>query len=238
MAKRYKGCKPDIQVSSSLKMIEGSQAWSPNQQSGMRFAKQKHAYAARRAFKLLPCRRNGVMRVRAIGAMLLLFGSALTACSQQIRILIIEANHGKPVIDECLNISLGPWHGTDLLASTNKDGAIVLSLDKDRASVETVLGKACNGLASKQPVPFTGPLTTISVLPDWYVSCQYSKKLTKDPAWLNASPAQRIPSFAVHDILSQGVVATNSCSKLRPTPHPGELVLVVRKRTFWEGMKS
>ena len=168
------------------------------------------------------------MRTRLITAILLPLASAWTACSQQIRILVVEAKHGKPVPGECVNISLGPFHGADLLASTNIDGVVMLSLDKDHASAETVLGRACNGLASKQPVSFSGPLTTISVLPDWYVSCQHS----------NANPAQRIPSFAVHDILSQGVVAANSCSKLKLTPHPGELVLVVRKRTFWEGMKS
>ena len=178
------------------------------------------------------------MRTRLITTISLSLALALTACSQQIRIVVVEAKHGNPVPGECVNISLGPFHGADLLASTDKDGVIALSLDKDHASAETVLGRACNGLASKQPVSFSGPLTMISVLPDWYVSCQYSKKLTKDPAWLSGSPAQRIPSFAVQDILSQGVVATNSCSKLKPTPHPGELVLVVRKRTLWEGMKS
>ena len=178
------------------------------------------------------------MTLRLTVTLLLSLVSALTARSQQIRIVVLEAKHGKPVPGECVNISLGPFHGADLLASTNIDGVVVLSLDRDHASAQTVLGRACSGLASKQPVSFSGPLTTISVLPDWYVSCQYSNKLTKDPAWLNASPAQRIPSFAVQDILSQGVVAANSCSKLKLTPHPGELVLVVRKRTFWEGMKS
>jgi hypothetical protein len=178
------------------------------------------------------------MRTHLVAAILLSFGPAAAACSQQIRIVVVEAQHGKPVSDECLNISLGSWHGADLLGSTNQDGVVILSIDKDQVSVEPVPGRKCNGMASVKPLPVTTLPTSVSIVPDWYVSCQYSKKLEKDPAWLRESPAQRIPSFSVQEVLIHGMVATNSCSNLNPLPKPGHLVLVVRKRTFWEGMKS
>jgi hypothetical protein len=178
------------------------------------------------------------MRSSVIAMLLLSIGWVASGQSQQMRIVVIEAQHGKPVSDECLNISFGSWHGTDILARTNEDGVVILSIEKDRVAAETVPGHPCNGFSSTKPLSDGQRPTTISVLPDYYVSCQYSKALVKDPAWLSESSSQRVPSFAVQDILTRGIVATNSCSKLNPTPKPGELVLVVRKRTFMEGMRS
>lgn len=178
------------------------------------------------------------MKPLATALWLSFFSGLASARAQQIRIVVIDAHHGKPVTDECLNISLGPWHGADILAPTNKEGAVVLTLGNNRVSAEPVVGKTCNGMSSTKPLQVDSLPTSISVLSDWYVSCQYSKKLTKDPAWLRASPSERIPSFAVKEILGSGVVASNSCSQINLTPKPGELWLVVRKRTFLEGMRS
>jgi len=158
--------------------------------------------------------------------------------AQQIRVVIIDARHGKPITDECINISLGPWHGTDLIAPTDKDGAVVLTLSSHEVVAKPVVGRNCNGMASTKPVRVESLPTDIAVLSDWYVSCQYSKKLTKDPAWLQASPSERIPSFSVKEILDTGIVATNSCSHLHPAAKPGDLFFIVRKRTFLEGMRS
>jgi len=88
-------------------------------------------------------------------------------------------------------------------------------------------------------IPFAKAQEFIAVLPNSNVSCQYSKEQTKNPAWLHNPMYQHwIPSFALHDILADGVVATNACSKLKPTPTSGELILVVRKVTFLEMMRQ
>lgn len=177
------------------------------------------------------------MKLRLFSAIFALFQLyAMATHSQQIKIVVMDAHHGKPVANESINISLGPWHGADLLASTGKDGTILLSLERNEVSVPLPVGRSCGGLASTKPLSIAS--IRLSVLPDWYVSCQYSTKLTHDPAWLQANPAERIPSFAVKDILSSGVVATNSCTKFAPTPEPGKLVIFVRKRTFLEGLRS
>lgn len=173
-------------------------------------------------------------------AMVLCLASAASACSQQIHVVVVEAHHGKPVPHECINVSFGAWHGTDIIAATDDDGVATITIDHDQVRAKPVAGKMwCQGASpTAKSISTPQPPTTISVLTDWYVSCQYSKKLTEDPAWRNESPAQRIPSFSIQEILSHGVVATNSCSKLAPTTKPGDLVLVVRKRTFMEGMRS
>ena len=173
-----------------------------------------------------------------IMAVLLCLSSSMSACSQQIRILVVEARNGKAVTDECLNVSFGLWHGTDIMAPTDEHGIASLLIDGQEVSATPVSSKTCRGFSFSKLLSADTSITRVSVLPDWYVSCQYSKQLTNDPAWLNASPSQRIPSFSIRDILDHGIVATNSCSKRVISAKPGELVLVVRKRTFWEGMKS
>jgi hypothetical protein len=175
-----------------------------------------------------------------IAAAIALFGaSAIGMSSQQtIHVRVVESKHLRPVTDECLNITLGKWRGAELFLPTDSAGQIALTIEDDKVSALFVPAKACNTSSISGPTPFDSLAHEISIVTDEYVSCQYSGKLVKDPAWRNASPAQRIPSFSVQEILDHGITATNSCTKLRPTAKPGELIIVVRKRTFLEGMRS
>ena len=50
------------------------------------------------------------------------------ARSQEIRIRVLNAHNGKPISNECVSVSLGPWHGADLIAPTNREGAVALHL--------------------------------------------------------------------------------------------------------------
>ncbi len=173
-----------------------------------------------------------------LALMIVCLGVTAMVHAQQIRVIVLDAHNGKPVPFECLNVTLGVWHGADILARTDQSGVALITVDADDISANPVPGKPCLGIPSTKTIPSAGQLTTLTVVPDWYVSCQYSKKQVKDPVWIAESPAQRIPSYAIKEILSNGAVAANSCSKLSPSPKPGELVLIVRNRTFFEGMKS
>ena len=178
-----------------------------------------------------------------IASTVLLSASLLLASpcsSQQMRILVLDAHNGRPVSDECLNISLGPWHGADLFAPTNKVGIVTLSFSKDSVSAEPVAGnKACGGMNLTKNFSAADAPDLIAILPNRNVSCQYSREQTKNPAWLHNPLYQSIiPSIKLQDVLVEGVVAVNTCSKLKPIPIPGELILVVRKVTFMEGMRS
>ena len=59
-----------------------------------------------------------------------------------------------------------------------------------------------------------------------YVDCRYSK---------TTGPER--PSYLVSDILRSGVLAADTCGKLKMTPTPGELIFFVRPEHWWEGMK-
>jgi hypothetical protein len=175
-----------------------------------------------------------------IATAIALFGaSAICTFSQQtMHIRVVDSKHLRPIRDECLNITLGKWHGAELFLPTDSVGQITLNIAGNKVTAPLVPAKACNTDSIGGPASFDSSVHQISVVTDEYVSCQYSKKLVKDPAWLKESPAQRIPSFSIEEIIDHGIVATNSCTKLTPTAEPGELVLVVRKRTFMEGMRS
>lgn len=48
--------------------------------------------------------------------------------AQEIHIRVLNAQNGKPITNECVNVSLGQWHGADLLAPANNEGVVVLHL--------------------------------------------------------------------------------------------------------------
>ena len=172
--------------------------------------------------------------------MIVCLGMTAMVHAQQIRIRVLDAHNGKPVSQECLNISLGTWHGADLFAPTDKDGIAHLSFSKESASAEPVAGsKACGGMVSAKNFLATEAPKSIAILPNYNVSCQYSREQTKNPAWLHNPLYQGIiPSLQLQDILADGIVAANTCSNFKPAPSPGELILLVRKVTFLEGMRS
>jgi len=59
-----------------------------------------------------------------------------------------------------------------------------------------------------------------------YVDCRYSKQ----------TGPERL-TYPVSDILHSGVLAANTCGKLKLSPTPGELIFFVRPEHWWEGMK-
>lgn len=59
-----------------------------------------------------------------------------------------------------------------------------------------------------------------------YVDCRYSKQ---------TGPER--PTYPISDILRTGVLAANTCGKLKLSPTPGELIFFVRPEHWWEGMK-
>lgn len=59
-----------------------------------------------------------------------------------------------------------------------------------------------------------------------YIDCRYSKQ---------TGPER--PTYPVSDILRSGVLAANTCGKLKLSPTPGELIFFVRPEHWWEGMK-
>ena len=59
-----------------------------------------------------------------------------------------------------------------------------------------------------------------------YVDCRYSKQ----------TGPQR-PTYPVSEIVQTGVLAANTCGKLKLSAAPGELIFFVRPEHWWEGMK-
>ncbi|HKW75213.1 MAG TPA: hypothetical protein VJN64_06780 [Terriglobales bacterium] len=157
------------------------------------------------------------------------------AWAQDIHIRIVNARNGKPITDECLNISLGKWHGAELLAQTNSDGAVVLHLKGGQVTVVTNSPKACNTEAIVGPKPFTDDKRSISVMGDIYVVCQeYGNNVSGQPPPFNGD---LIPTYAVTKILESGMTAANTCGKVRAQAGKGELLLFARPMSFWERMK-
>jgi hypothetical protein len=157
------------------------------------------------------------------------------AWAQDIHIRVVNARNGKPITDECLNVSLGKWHGGELFAQTNAEGAVVLHVEAGRVTVVTTSSKACNTQVIVGPKSFTGNTTSISVMGDSYVVCQgYGNRASGQPP---PSDTELIPSYPVAKILELGLAGANTCGKFRTDAKPGELILFARPLSFWEKMK-
>lgn len=171
-----------------------------------------------------------------ISLLVSLFGPLLYA--QEIRVRVMNARNGKPITNECLNVSLGPWHGADLLVPTNKDGVAVLHLGKNEVTADAVSPRSCGGGAIVGPKPLPKDTDGISITGDYYIVCQeYGKFAPGEPATPN-SLKEMVPLYPTKKILDSGVAAGNTCGKFKADAKPGELILFVRSQGFLERLKE
>jgi hypothetical protein len=150
--------------------------------------------------------------------------------AQQINIRVLNGRNGKPVMNECLNIWTGTWQGAHLVASTNRDGVVVLHVKDNEILAES----ACSGWparAARRP-----DADGITVSGDRYVACQeYGKLVPGEPS---ANPLKLMASYPIKRILEFGISSANTCGKFRVEAGPGELVFYVRPRSFFEKMRQ
>jgi hypothetical protein len=156
--------------------------------------------------------------------------------AQEIQIRVLNGRNGKPIAKECINVSLGSWHGADLLVPTNKDGIAVLHLRGNDVTADA----ACQGW-SKQAHRSEG-VDTISVMGDYYVACQEYGKLAPSerptPETSSTVIKELVPTYSIKEILQSGIASANTCGKVRGTAKLGELIFFVRPRGFLERLKQ
>jgi hypothetical protein len=176
---------------------------------------------------------NLVLRVFA-----LVVSAILWACSvsgQEIRIRVVDARSGKAINNECVSVSLGTWHGGDLIAPTNKAGAVVLHLTENEVIAAGVSPSPCNRIAVLGPKPLPKGIDTIAVTSNEYIDCQEWAKVIPEEAPKNI--LNRAPSYQIEKILESGVAAGNRCGKFTAEAKPGELIFFVRPASFWEKVR-
>jgi len=173
-------------------------------------------------------------QVLLIGAVITLFGLSLHA--QDVRIRVLNGRNGRPITNECVNVSLGSWHGGDLIAPTNADGVVVLHFGNGQVSAEGASPHACNGTASLGPKLVPKGVKTIAITSDDYVDCQEWARVV--PGESPQEALNRAPSYPISEIVQSGLAAGNRCGKSRAEAKPGELIFFVRPRGFLERMRE
>jgi len=101
------------------------------------------------------------------------------------------------------------------------DEKLQLWIDSETGSAISI--STDSGGVARLDVPRSAKLILSANL---YVDCRYSKQTGSER-----------PSYLVSDILQSGVLAANTCGKLKIAPTPGELIFFVRPEHWWEGMK-
>jgi hypothetical protein len=174
-----------------------------------------------------------VFKVLLICILTGLFGTPLHG--QEIHIRVLNANNGKPITNECVNVSLGVWHGADLIAPTNKEGVVVLHLARNEVTAAAVSPSPCDRTAILGPKPLPKGVDTIAITSDEYIDCQEWAKVI--PGEAPKDNLNRAPSYRIEKILESGVAAGNRCGKFKAEAKPGELIFFVRPSSWLERMK-
>src|SRR5207244_3544715 len=113
----------------------------------------------------------GQMTQRA-AYLIVLSGLSVTAgLGQEIRIKVLDGRNGRPITNECVNVWVGFSQVASIVIPTNKDGAAILRISKDKAEISTGQPvKGCNSSGAVRPV--FSYAETISITSDYYVPCQ------------------------------------------------------------------
>ena len=117
-----------------------------------------------------------------------------------------------------------------LVAQTNNGGIAVLQLDRGKILAEAT----CKGW--EQQAPISPDSDALMLAPDRHVACQEYKKAVPGEAISN--PLTRMPAYPIKRILESGISASNTCGRFRQRAKPGELIMLVRSRTFLEMMSQ
>lgn len=154
----------------------------------------------------------------------LALGSGFLLFAQDLRIHVVNGKNGRPVPEECLNVSIGGWHGGNLIVPTGHDGVLVLHIKDGKIAADSVAPGTCNGMALTGPRSIPKGAESLAFLPNWQILCEDRGD-------------RLVPSYSIQMILNSGVTTTNTCGKVRMKANPGELVLFVKPPTFWEAMR-
>lgn len=152
---------------------------------------------------------------------LALLGTASVA-AQDIRIKVLNGRNGHPVTDQCLNVWVEGERLFDAVIATDSSGIAVFHAAGDPNN--TTKGR-CRGVVV--PYRAIAHAESIQTFPVWPFDCQPYKKIGPQA---NSPP----PPYSVRQILTSGLVAGNSCGKVKVLPKPGELVIFTRPLRPWE----
>lgn len=144
---------------------------------------------------------------------------------REIHIKVLDGRNGRPVGNECVNVLVssmppGSWA---LVIATDEEGLALLRLTERASEVgNRQYGSACGGKASIDPVVKYGD--TISVLPGSIDCRPHARNNGSSILW----------RYSLEGVLKSGLDTGNSCGKVQVSPKPGELILYVRPRHWWE----
>lgn len=155
-------------------------------------------------------------------AILVPFGPLFSA--QKISIKVVDGRNGRPVAGVCMNVMVGdsPTRPITMMA-TDQDGVAFVHLEGDTASTRLkTRTQPCKRGGSGVSDLVASYGDTISLGPANFADCR--------PFHTNSTILYHYP---ISRILHDGLELKNSCGKVRVAAKPGELILFVRPKHWW-----
>lgn len=158
---------------------------------------------------------------------LFLASHGILLSAQTLEIKLIDGRNGHLITNRCVNVWVGDERKDALAIPTDRNGVARLRLTDNDAEVNTDhRWKACGAFGVIGPVVKYKDFVKVNV---GYAVCEPHGT---DFSWLE------VKSLPTKQIVEQGIVATNTCSKVTASARPGELVIFVRPLSWWEGLKQ
>jgi len=161
-------------------------------------------------------------------ATVLLILSAMSLSAQTIEIKLVDGRNGHPMVgaSSYVNVWVGGERKEAIAIPTDEKGVARLQLTMNPSEVNIPNSKNNGSIVIDHPVVKYDESFRINAP---YVLCgprggSYS--------WLE------LKNFSTKEVLDHGYASANTCGKVTVSPQPGQVVLFVRPRTFWEKMKQ
>jgi hypothetical protein len=146
--------------------------------------------------------------------------------SQTIKVKLVNGRNGLPMSHTCVDLGIG--HIDHMLSiPTDGDGVAKFSVTDDDAEIN--MAKRWNECGSWGVIDPIVKHDGIFGLHIGYVLCQSGKS---DYSWLARM------TFSTNEVLRQGIVMQNSCSKITALPKTGEVIIFVRPLNLWEKLRQ
>lgn len=153
------------------------------------------------------------------------FGTRLDA--QTIKVKVVNGRTGLPIAGTCVNVWVGNERRAAMAIPTDKNGVAALRLTDQDGEIDVHdRWKGCGDFGVIHPVVKYDDDLQINV---GYVLCQPG---TADYSWLAKT------NVSTKEILQHGIVTANTCGRATASSEPGEVILFVRRLSWWERLKQ
>lgn len=158
----------------------------------------------------------------------LLILPAMSLSAQTIEIKLVDGKNGRPMVKKYSHVNV--WVGTErkgaIVVPTDGKGVALIQLTSNTDEVNIP------NSTSSWPNIVGHPIVKYDESLRINVPCVLCEPGGEHYSWLE------LKNFSTKEVLDHGYASANTCGKVSVSPQPGQVILFVRRLTWWEKLKQ